>query len=441
MLVGTALITLAFVAGLLVWRAVRGEGSTADRDPPTWSEIALVDRATGVVTRVDADGEVRSTSEPLGRTGSVYAADGIVSIANSRTLTVTSRDGGEPTLVVTLPDRSAVSRIPTQARTLLVVGTPTGGNILLVDPTEASVVDVGDVAGPLLPSAPLMFVDTLRANASGTVAAIADAANFQTIVIRADEAEPTLLPNQPVAAGDDLVATSQTVGRQADIALRAFDRTIEATAPMEIPAGATFDGDRMVAVSIDGGVFHIEPGDDEAERIGSLALPADATLRAAHPAADGTRIVASGPMSQAVVDLDGVTIYSTVFAAPVEVGAPEPTWHCLPIGGTGQYHAIIDLATGLSLADLTGLEVMSVVDDGCTVLGRRNGLLEVVSADGVVSVGDHPAAVLSPDGRAVVTTSGDGVVQLVRLDGLELGESIDLTALAGTNSIIVFVPD
>jgi hypothetical protein len=141
------------------------------------------------------------------------------------------------------------------------------------------------------------------------------------------------------------------------------------------------------------------------------------------------------------VDLDGATVYSTVFDTAVETLTPDPSWQCLPVGGPGEYQSIIDLASGTQLADLSGMEVVSVVDDGCTVLGRRGGVLEIVSRDGVVVVGDHAAAVLSPDGRAVATIAEDGSVHLARLDGLELGTPTDLTPVSGNNSIVTFVAD
>jgi 5,10-methenyltetrahydromethanopterin hydrogenase len=80
------------------------------------------------------------------------------------------------------------------------------------------------------------------------------------------------------------------------------------------------------------------------------------------------------------------------------------------------------------------------VDDGCTVLAERNGITEVISPDGVVTVGTYDEATLSPDGHSIVTV-GDGMTELVTIDEMVLGEPIDLTDVVGTNSLFAFVPD
>jgi hypothetical protein len=285
-----------------------------------------------------------------------------------------------------------------------------------------------------------MFVDTLRTNFDGTLFAVADATNFQTIAIDPDSEAPVFLPDQPVAVGDGLIATSQTVGLQADISLVTLDRSTEASVPTEIPAGGVIADDALTMVSVDGGIFRIERGDEEADRRGVLAIPAGESVRSAEPAAQGERLVVSGTTFQAVVDLDGTTRYSTVLSQAVEFVEPDLTWACLPVGGAGMWATIVDLTTGEHLADLTGVEVVGIVDDGCTVLAERNGTTEVISADGVVTIGRFDQVVLAPDGRSVITI-GDGSTELIAIEELELGEPVDLTAVAGTDTLIAFVPD
>ena len=71
---------------------------------------------------------------------------------------------------------------------------------------------------------------------------------------------------------------------------------------------------------------------------------------------------------------------------------------------------------------------------------ERDGTAEVISPDGIVTVGTYDEVVLSPDGHSVITT-GDGVTELRTTDELELSDPIDLTGVVGTNSLLAFVPD
>jgi hypothetical protein len=441
MLVGTGLITVLFVGAVVGWRLLRDDSTRPGRDTPTWSDIVVVDRLSGDVTWLDENGEVTGESAGSGRVGSVFAADGIVSLANTSVLRVLADAADdEDGLVVELPTRATVDQLSLDERTMLVVGTSGGGDVMVIDPTEGIVTDIGADVASTMPSPPLMFVDTLRTNFDGTLFAVADATNFQTIAVDPDGDGPVFLPDQPVAVGDGLIATSQTVGLQADISLVTLDRSTEANVPTEIPAGGLIADDALTMVSVDGGIFRIEPGDEEADRRGVLAIPAGESVRSAEPAAHGERIVVSGTTFQAIIDLDGTTRYSTVLSQAVEFLEPDLTWACLPVGGSGMWATIVDLTTGEHLADLTGVEVVSVVDDGCTVLAERDGTTEVISPAGVVTIGTFDEVVLAPDGKSVITVA-DGSTGLIAIEELELGEPLDLTAVAGTNTLITFVPD
>jgi hypothetical protein len=447
MLVGTALVTLVFAAGVVGWRLLGNDDSSPGGDRATWSSIALVDRVSGDVTLVDADGEVIAASPAHGRTASLYAFDGVLSLANSRTLTVLRdpADDNADVLTIEMPDRSEITPIPTSTRTFLALGPSTGGDVLIVDPVDGTFTDVGELASGASPTTPKMFVDTMRTNDTGSMFAIADAANFQTIVVRPDETEPYFLADQPVAVGDDLVATTQTVGLQADISLVDLERSPKATASTQIPAGAIglMTDDVLTFVSVDGGVFRIEPGDDDTTRLGAVAVPTGALIQRVHPAADGERLVVAGDTFEAVVDLDGRTLFTTTFPSAVDTPPPDPTWSCLAVGGTGGYHSIIDLTTGEQLADLSGVDdVTGTSADGCIVLADRSGTAEVIGADGAVSVGDDVTAVLGPDGHSVVRVGSDGATELVLIDDdFTLGDPVDLSRLAGPNTLISFVPD
>ena len=292
----------------------------------------------------------------------------------------------------------------------------------------------------LFETSPLMFAETVRWAADGSAFAIADAANFQTLAVQPGLPSATFLPDQPVAVGDELVATSQTVGLQADISLVDLQRRNRAIVPSEIPAGGVMTDDRLVTVSIEGGVFRVEDGDEMATQLGSLAVPAGNRVQWVRPSFDGQRLVIAGDAFEAVIGLDGATLFATSFTAPLEIPAPHPAWSCLAIGGDETYHSLISLDTGAQLIDLTGLAVTGVSSDGCTVIGERAGITEVATTDGPVRIGQVRSATLGPDGRTVVWTTTTGRTELLTIDDdLQLTDPIDLSEAAPSNLAVVFL--
>ena len=445
MLVGIILVAAVFAAGVVGWRiATGGDDGNAERDRLTWSSLAFVDRVSGDAVFVDSGGEVIGESLANGRTGSVHGVGGVLTLVNSQRAAVLPEPGSnEPPLVVQLPRGATVLPVSGDDVTYLVAGAAAGGDVVVIDPAAGEQHDIGALVDGLLTATPSMRVDSLRTNADGSILAIADATNFQTIVIQPHAAEPVFLPDQPVAVGDDLVATSQTVGTQGDVALVALDRSTRAVVPTEIPAGGVFDGDAVVMVSYDGGVFRVEPGDDRADRIGAITIPAGGTIAWARPALGGQRLVVGGDTFEAVVDLEGQIVFSTTFTGVIEPVVPDPGWACVPVGGSDRSHSIVDLDTGEQLADLTGVRILDVADQGCAVLVDRNGVTEIVTPEGVATLGPVAATEIGPGGRSVVRITGDGLTELLLLgDDLTVTETIDLTeivARVGDNPLVAFV--
>jgi len=297
-----------------------------------------------------------------------------------------------------------------------------------------------DVAAAADPVRPLIFSETLRWAADGSAFAVADAANFQTILVQPGVATAIFLPDQPVAVGDELVATSETVGLQVDIALVDHERRDQAKVRSEIPAGAIMVDDELVMVSVDGGIYRLEAGAETADKVGSIAVPSGDRVSLVRSALDQQRLVVAGDTFEAVVDLDGNTVFTTSFATAVQVTRPEPTWTCLPVGGGDTFHSLISLESGEQLADLTGLVVTGTSSDGCTVIGERAGVTEVVAGAGSIRFGQLRAATLGPDGRTVVRTTTTGTTELVGIDDdFALTEAIDLSGAAPSNLAVVFV--
>ncbi len=420
MLASTVVITVLVAGAVAAWTLTRGDGGSSAGPGGEWDEIALVDRTAGAVTTVDSEGETTTTAIGLGRVTDVLAHGDHLALVGGEQIVL--HTPGEEAIVVPIDRDTVVTRLVTPDTFHLAVGRTSGGNVLIVDAATGSILDVGALAQQ---PDPLLFVETLRWSPEGTAFAVADAANFQTIVVRPEVDEATFLQDQPVAVGDELIATSQTVGRQADVALFDFERREQANVPTEIPAGGMMLDDTLLMVSIDGEISMIERGAQEARSLGSTAVPSGATVRSVHPTAAGERIVVIGNVFVAVVDLDGNTVFNTTFTTPVDVVPPEPEWSCLPVGGDGTYHSVVSLDSGEQLADLTGIDVIGVAGDGCSVLGERNGIIELVTADGIVRLGQVRAAWLAPDGRSVVRTTTTGRTELIRIDDdLAIGDPV-----------------
>jgi hypothetical protein len=331
-----------------------------------------------------------------------------------------------------------VSRLPIADSLWLAVSKTTGGNLVLIDGLTGTSYDFADIAQQ---ASPRFFVETLRFDSTGTRFAVADATTFQTVVIdtEADPPVATMFAAQPLALDAEHVATSQVVGQQADLTLYDYERSRLANVTQGLPAGATLDDGDVVVASIDGAVSRFGSGDESADQVGSIAVPAGATIRSLHPSASGTRLVVFGGVFEADVDLDGHTLFTTTFTAPVDEPRIEPDWTCVPIGGGSTYHSIVNLESGEQVADLTGVAVTGVSADGCTVVGTRAGASEVIGDGGSVPLGRVRSAALAPDGNAVVVQTTTGATQLIPIDDdWSLGSAIDLTANAPANALVTF---
>ena len=439
MLVTTVAIMAIVAFAVIAYTVVRSDGDSTGGGGGAWDEIALVDRTSGDVVVVDGDGEVVSTAEGLGRVAEVHSVGDRMALIGTDQIVL---DGNDEQTAIPIDRTDTVTPIRTPGTLHLIIGDANGGDVIIVDVATGEQLDVGalaEQAEPQIFANALMFAETVRWSADATSFAVADASSFQTIVVRSGSTDVAFFGSQPVALSDDRVVTSQTIGGQADIELLDYQRDSKARVPTPIPAGGLMIDDDLLMVSIDGGVYRVTGGATEAERIGRVAVPAGGTVAAVQPTANGDRLVVTGPAFQAVIDLEGRTIFTTTFTTPVDTATPHPEWSCLPVGGDDAYHSLVALSTGDQLADLSGVDVLGTSADGCTVLGERAGIVEVITADGTVSLGRVRGAALAPDGRTVVRSTMTGTTEVVRLDDdLELGDPVELTA-SPLNPIVAFL--
>lgn len=445
MLVTTVAITAIVAFAVVGWRAVGGDDGGSDSSSGgDWDEVALVDRSTGAVTTYDGDGDTGDGMVGRGRVSEVHSIGDRLALVGPTQVVIDSPGDSDDdeSVTISIQRTDTVTPVRSPGRLHLVIGSQTGGNLLIVDVATGEELDVGSLARaaePQIFADPRLFAETVRWSGDSTRFAVADASSFQTIVVREGAEDVAFFGAQPVALSNDLIATSQTIGGQTDIEILDDGRDTKAQAPTPIPAGGIMVDDDLLMVAIDGGVHIVESGASEARKIGQVAVPSGATVAEVRPTLDGERLVVSGGVFEAIIDLDGNTVFTTTFTTPVPVATPRPDWTCLAIGGGTTYHSLVALESGDQLADLSGIEVSGASEDGCTVLGTRSGVAEVISADGTVSIGQVRAATLGPDGRTVVRTTTTGVTEVLTIDDdLQLGDPIELTD-APTNVEVAFL--
>jgi hypothetical protein len=246
-----------------------------------------------------------------------------------------------------------------------------------------------------------------------------------------------------MAVADDLVVTAQTVGRSAEIGLFGADGERRASvASDERPIGGIIDGERFVFVSETGAIFEATDDDESPRRLGAIALTTGDIVQAVSPALDGTRLVASGSGFQAIVDLDGTTLFQTTFATPTVALTPTPTWRCVAVGGSGVFTSLVDLTNGGTVADLQGADVTGGSADGCGVQLTQDGGRTVVTPVGSTVL---PAAVstawIAPDASAVVLVDTGSIASLVRIgdDAADDAADAEPVELGSVDGLVAFL--
>jgi hypothetical protein len=246
-----------------------------------------------------------------------------------------------------------------------------------------------------------------------------------------------------MAVADDLVVTSQTVGSSAELGLFDADgERLASVASEERPVGGLIEAERFVFVSETGAIYAASADDEAPRRLGAIALAEGEAVQSVWPALGGTRLVASGAGFQAIVDLDGTTLFQATFPTATTTLTPTPTWRCLPVGGSGVFSSLVDLGTGDTLAELQSADVTAVGDDGCGVQLVRDGGRSFVTPAGAAAL---PASVstvwIAPDASAAVLVDTGSAASLVRVTDSDSGddESVEPVELGDVDGLVAFL--
>ena len=150
-----------------------------------------------------------------------------------------------------IPRGHRVSALPTANDLSVVIGDDSGGNLAIVTDVAGLRPVVMDLGVFTDEPNPRYFPTDIRHDSAGTLFAIADTVNFQTVLVTPTSTTPVYLPDLALAVHPQLVVTSQTVGDRAEIGL--FDPNGDRIRTISTPAvrgGAiTADGERFVFVT------------------------------------------------------------------------------------------------------------------------------------------------------------------------------------------------
>ena len=407
--------TTVLGAGILGGAALlRGDGGVTT-PPVGWEAMVIADRLTGDLSLLDETGSVLTgaTLPSFGGVDRLVTGAGDVAARSGVDLFLNPFADDPPT--VPLPPGAALRAIQAPgAGTVLIGGTGDDLTITPLSPTASSPArTLSSITGEPTPRYPVADV---RADASGTMLAVPDATNFQTVVVNLSADTITYFPDLPLALREDLVVTAQRVGDRMELGL--FTATGERlrTIPTEVIVGGVIppSASRFVFVTRTGDIWSARPARKEAERIGAISGPSMvASVRAA---LDGRRLVVGSEGVVAVVDVDGESVLRRESSGIFDEGTDAAS-RCMTLR-LGTTVELIDLDNGALIASVSDVDVTSRSHDGCLLAVNGPSGAALMGSGGVTPVGGSVLAV-APDASAAIV-SESGVLSLVRYrDGID----------------------
>jgi hypothetical protein len=393
-----AVVVLAVVAGLflvLVRRSSDNRSTTV-----SWDSVAVVDRRTGSVALLDADGdEAGSLDGEIGALDHVIGEGPALALIGRGTAAVVDVPNG----AVTAPDVAAdarAARIPTSRPMALAAASPVRPDAVIVLDGTTLHVDAETV------------LEGIRSDPDGTLFAVPDLRALQSVAVGPEPDGPRPLPGLPVGVTDETAVTIESAER-AQLHFFTFDGVELGTTGTSRPAAAAVarSGD-VILVSASGDVQRVDPGEEDAEEVGTL--PVDGDVFAAATLLGGRRLVVSADRSIAVLDDHGdqrstLTLDGALLRQPL---VHHPDQRCvLALTDAGEA-TMIDTESGDVLGVLDKVVTVNGTSiDGCTAavtrpddfaLLREGTQLRLDRDQSVVAIapgGDH-AVVLDRDGHA-----------------------------------------
>lgn len=380
-------------------------------DPVSWTSIVTADRVTGDLTLRSTDLAVTATSNHGPRVSAVLDGGGAVAVVLPNQVVVEPFDLLPTTLDI--PRGHRVSALPTANDLSVVIGDDSGGNLAIVTDVSGLRPVVMDLGVFTDEPNPRYFPTDIRHDSAGTLFAIADTVNFQTVLVTPTSTTPVYLPDLALAVHPQLVVTSQTVGDRAEIGL--FDPNGDRIRTISTPAvrgGAiTVDGERFVFVTKEGRIMRVTRTSNDLEDLGGLELPKGETVNSVATVGGGSRLWVRSDHNGYVVDLSGGIRGRWSANAPITEEPLTMLSRCAVVHADG-VSRLISLLTGRELNEVTGITGISRSDDGCLITGirssDRSGVL--VGEFEMVTLAGRRALALAPDATAVVLSSDTGPV-------------------------------
>lgn len=380
-------------------------------DPVTWTSIVTAERVTGDLTLRHSDLNVAATTNHGPRISAVLDGGGDVAVVLPSQVIV------EPfellPTVVDIPRGHRVSSLPTSNDLSVVIGDDGGGNLVIVtDVSELRPVII-DLGAYTEEPNPRYFPADVRHDPAGTLFAIADTVNFQTVLVNPASTTPVYLPDLALAVHPQLVVTSQTVGDRAELGL--FDPDGDRIRTISTPAvrgGAiTADGERFVFITREGRIMRVTRTSNDVEDLGGLELPDGESINTVTTVGGGSRLWVRSDHTAFVVDLSGGIRGRWSAVEPITEEPLSMLSRCAVVHADG-VSRLVSLLNGRELNEVTGITGMSRSDDGCLVTGVRaeDRSSVLVGEFELVSLAGRRVLALAPDATAVVLSSDSGPV-------------------------------
>ncbi|MGA1515899.1 MAG: hypothetical protein ACO37U_09615 [Ilumatobacteraceae bacterium] len=407
--------TTVLGAGILGGAALlRGDGGVTT-PPVEWEAIVIADRLTGDLSLLDETGSVLAgaTLPSFGGVDRLVTGAGDIAARSGVDLFLNLFADDPPT--VPLPPGAALRAIQAPgAGTVLIGGTGDDLTITSLSPTASSPArTLSSITGEPTPRYPVADV---RADASGTMLAVPDATNFQTVVVNLSADTITYFPDLPLALRGDLVVTAQRVGDRMELGLFAASGERLRTVPTEVIVGGTIppSASRFVFITRGGEIWSARPTQSDAERIGAISGPSMVT--SVRAALDGRRLVVGSEGVIAVVDVDGESVLRRESPGILDEGTDVAS-RCMTLR-LGTTIELIDLDNGALITSVSDVDVTARSHDGCLLAVNGPSGAALVGSGGVTPVGGSVLAVAPDSSAAIVSESG--VLSLVRYrDGID----------------------